>query len=140
MATSNPPPDPPLINLDENILDSKGFTLSGKKQFTSTIRDYIGHLLERSLQYGNVDKADGLPVEVTHDHVRASAQSLTTADSRKSVSKWFIAAHVAEYLATAAAGIGGGHLDQQWGIITFGLGISAAVLLVVIRLTKGKEA
>ncbi|EAQ82329.1 hypothetical protein DSM3645_01405 [Blastopirellula marina DSM 3645] len=129
-----------MINLDQDVLDAKGFTLSGKQQFSSTVHDYTDHLLERSLQYGNVDKADGLPVEVTHDHVRASAQSLTTADSRMAPSKWLIAAHVSEYLSTAAAGVGGGHLDEQWGIITFGLGISAAVLLVVIRLTKGKEA
>ena len=57
---------------------------------------------------------------------------------RKSPPKWLIPANVGEYLATAVAGVGGGHLDKPWGIAAFGIGISIAVILVVVRLTIGR--
>jgi hypothetical protein len=43
---------------------------------------------------------------------------------------------VGEYLFTGMAGIGGGNLKEQWGIITFGIGLCIAVILIVIRLTN----
>lgn len=125
------------IMIAEDALDAQHFTHSGKKQFVETVQDYARQLLTKSLYFGEIDKADGLAPEVTHDHVRASAHSISASFGKPPAKAWLVPVNVFEYLATAAAGIGGGHLDKPWGIATFGIGISVAVVLVVVRLTFG---
>jgi len=49
--------------------------------------------------------------------------------------KWFIPAHVLEHVCLAIAGIGGGNLDKQQGILAFGIGLTVGVFLIVARLT-----
>lgn len=129
---------PPLVTVDQQSLKGKGFTNSGVKQFSETIDDYSQRLLERSVHYGDVDKAEGMAAEITHDHVRSSAHSIAATFASPVPPKWVIFTQIGEYLATAAAGIGGGYLKEPWGIVTFALGVSVAVILVVLRLTKGK--
>ena len=125
------------VDVVESVLDTQHFTQSGKKQFVETVRDYADQLLSKSVHHGEIDKADGLDAEITHDHVRASSHSISASFGKPPVKNWLVPVNVFEYLATAAAGVGGGHLDTPWGIATFGIGISVAVVLVVIRLTFG---
>jgi hypothetical protein len=128
----------PLVTLNQAALDAKGFTNSGSQRFQSTVQDYAQQLLQRAVLFGEADKAAGMAAEVTHEHIRASALSISRSFGRPTQSKWLIAAQVGEYVATAAGGVGAGHLDKPWGIINFALGVSIAVILVVVRLTQGK--
>lgn len=139
MSTTKPArvASPKTVDVVESVLDTHHFTHSGKKQFVETVRDYAEQLLSKSVYHGEIDKADGLDAEITHDHVRASAHSISASFGKPPVKNWLVPVNVFEYLATAAAGVGGGHLDKPWGTATFGIGISVAVVLVVIRLTFG---
>ena len=126
------------IEVVDAILDSSHFTTSGKQQFEATVEDYTNQLLSKSVHFGEIDRASGLAPEITHDHVRSAAAVISSTFGRAVPPKWLIPANVGEHLSTAAAGVGGGHLDKPWGIATFGIGISIAVILVVVRLTIGK--
>jgi hypothetical protein len=126
------------VSVDEKQLRNKGFTNSGVTQFCESVRDYCRQLLDRAVHLGDADKAPDMEREITHDHVRGSAHSIARSFGTPPRSKWLITAHVTEYLATAVAGIGAGHLDKPTGIISFGVGVSVAVILVVVRLTHGK--
>jgi hypothetical protein len=128
------------LQIADSVLDAKHFTASGKRQFTLTVADYVRQLLAKSIHFGEIDKADGLNAEITHDHVKASAHAIASSYSKPTIPMWVIVVQVLEYVATAAAGVGGGHLDKPWGIGTFGVGVSIAVILVVIRLTQSKSA
>lgn len=132
------PPSKPLVTIDTAELKARGFTESGIKQFCSTVTDYVTTLAERAVHLGDADKAPGMDPEVGHDNVRASAHSIARSFGAPSKSPWLIVGQIAEYLATAVAGVGGGHLDKQPGVIAFGVGVSVAVILVVVRLTYGR--
>jgi hypothetical protein len=114
------------------------FTPSGQVKYDQTVADYSRELLERAAQLGEIAKAPNMSAEVTHEHVRAAAHSIARTFGTPPKSKWMIAANVAEYIAAAVAGVGGGHLDKSVGIGAFGLGLTVAVLLVVVRLTHSK--
>lgn len=128
-----------IVEIDEAELKSQGFTHSGSKRFSSTVTDYAEQLRERATHRGDADKAPGMDREITHDHVRASAHSMAKTFGKPSKSRWLIATQVGEYIATAVAGVGGGHLDKSLGILAFGIGVSIAVILVVVRLTQNRE-
>jgi hypothetical protein len=125
------------VTVNDNFLASMHFTSSGTRQFKDTVFDYSKQLLEKSVHYGEIDRADGLAPEITHEHVRASAHAMSASFRKATNPMWFIPANIGEYLATATAGVGGGHLDKPLGIAAFGVGISIAVILVVVRLTLG---
>lgn len=135
---ADPTPAPSVVDIKATELKAKGFTDSGVKQFSTTIGDYASTLLNRALNLGEADKAPNMPAEIGHEHVRAAAFSIARSFGTPSRSGWSIAGQVGEYLATAVAGIGGGHLDKKEGIVAFGLGVSVAVILVVVRLALGK--
>lgn len=132
-------PDTQLATINDAALASAGFTASGAKQYRQTVEDYATALASRSANLGEADKAPGLPAEITHEHVRASAHSMARAFGSGQRSAWAVAGQVGEYVATAVAGVGGGHLDKQAGIWTFGIAVSVAVVLVVARLAKGDK-
>ncbi|MBK8595322.1 MAG: hypothetical protein IPN83_06980 [Holophagales bacterium] len=136
--SATPGTPPPLCTLDPARLKADGFTESGSKHFCETVEDYAERLHERATHLGDVDKAPKMTREITHEHVRASSHSIARSFGSPPRSGWLVAAQVGEYIATATAGVGGGHLDKQGGIIAFGLGVSVAVVLVVTRLMNGK--
>ena len=127
------------IAVDDSLLAGSHFTTSGQQQFEATVKDYSSQLLTKSVHFEEIDRASGLAPEITHDHVRSAASVISSTFGRAVPPKWLIPANIGEYLSTAAAGVGGGHLDKPWGIATFVIGISIAVILVVVRLTIGKE-
>ena len=128
-----------FVSISADVIDRQGFTRSGRVQFIKTVRDYATQLGKKAISYGDGDKALGMQREVTHDHVRAAAHTMARKFGRTPRTKWMIACQVSEYLFTAIMGIGAGNLASQWGMLTFSGGISAAVILIVLRLAKSAE-
>lgn len=129
----------PIINITDTYLNNAGFTNSGKIKFKETIQDFSNQVFEKSIRYGDAEKGDGLQREVTHDHIKSASFNISKIFGKKTNSGWSIAAQIGEYIFTGIAGVGGGNLKDQWGIITFGLGLGLAVILIVIRLINAKE-
>ena len=127
------------VSLSEEQLRAAGFTESGTPRFIDTVKEYSNVLFARAIHYGDVDKAPNLLREITHEHVRAAAASMAKSFGKTAKSKWTTLGQIGEYIFTAIAGVGGGHLDNQYGIAAFGLGLSGAVILVVIRITNNKS-
>lgn len=116
----------------EDELRNAGFTQSGAKRYAATAADYCGQLFTKSVALGDIDKAADTAREVTHDHVRTAAAVLAV---RGNAGKppHHIFCQVGEYVCAALAGVGGGKLDQTWGVSLFGLSLTIGVILFVIR-------
>lgn len=116
-------------------LKNAGFTDSGITRYRNTEEAYCEELYKKALALGDRDKADDLPREVTHEHVRDAAHAIASkGSSGQSTAQVFC--QVGEYLFTAAAGVGAGKLDEKWGIILFGVSLTLGVVLFVIRNTR----
>lgn len=134
------PDQSPTVTVSEEQLRASGFTeSSGVPRFTETVKEYSNLLFARAVHYGDVDKAPNLAREITHEHVRQAAFSIAKSYGKPAKSKWTTLGQIGEYIFTAVAGVGGGHLDNQLGIAAFGIGLTGAVILVVLRLTKNKS-
>ena len=125
-----------ILCLDSSQLKQYGFIDSGLRNVESTVTEYSERLLNMAIQFGEIDKAKDMPAEITHEHVRQAALTIARSFGRPSKNRWLIVTQIGEYVATAVAGIGAGHLTTPPGIIALALGTSAAVLLIVTRLTK----
>lgn len=134
--TAAPPPS--LADVNQAELKTRGFTESGARQYSSTVIDYATRLFDNATHLGEATKAPNMPAEIGHDHVRSAALLIARSFGAPTRSGWSVVGQVGEYLATAAAGVGGGHLDKAPGIISFGVGVSVAVILVVARLATAK--
>lgn len=130
--------DSPVFTISEDSLVAAGFTSSGKKRSSDTSTDYVKELYEKSKLLADASRGQDLPREVTHEHVRSAARILAVSFGRPNAPWWALPCQVLEYLATAGVGLGTGQLDQPWGIkISLGCFI-VGVLLLVLRLNKGK--
>lgn len=129
----------PVVNVTDIDLDGAGFTNSGKAKFRETLQDFSNQVFEKSVRYGDAEKGDGLPREITHDHITSASFNISKTFGKKHKSSWLIAAQIAEYIFTGVAGVGGGNLKEPWGIVTFGLGLGLAVILIVVRLNNSKD-
>lgn len=85
-----------------------------------------------------MNRVEGIPPEITHEHVRNGAFSIARTFGKPQKSKWLIASQIGEYVFTALAGVGGGHLDKKEGVLALFIGGSLAVILLVVRLTQSK--
>lgn len=119
-------------------LQKDGFTESGISRYEQTTKEYADAVHSKSISFGKADQANGLPLEVTHEHVRAAAYTIGKSYGREHKTPWMIASNVAEYVFTAIAGIGGGNLKETWGTPVFGVSLAIAVILIVVRLAKSK--
>jgi len=126
----------PEIKISNEELGIAGFTNSGVPRFNETVKGYSGLLFERAIHFGDVDKAPNLPREITHDHVRAAAYSIANSYGKPTTSKWSTVGQIGEYVAIAVVGAGGSNLDNQYGVLAFGVGLLIATVLIVTRLTK----
>ena len=115
-----------------------GFTESGAKRYKATAVAYCDELFNRSVALGESDKATDAPREITHDHVRSAAAALALKGQDKSdpVQIW---CQVGEYLCAAAAGVGGGKLEQSWGVLLFGISLTVGVILFVVRNSRSRS-
>jgi|SRR5688572_32798019 len=124
------------VKADQDLKDA-GFTDSGIVRYRNTAKGYCDELFAKAVALGDRDKATDTPREVTHEHVRDAAVALGQ-KGRDNQTPGQIRCQVGEYLFTAAAGVGAGKLDQQWGIILFGVSLAIGVVLFVIRNTRKK--
>ena len=125
----------PQVSLDEAPLRQAGYTDTAVLRYKRTVSDFSEELFRRSTQLGEASKAPNLPREITQRHVQSSATELAAPITARPKPKWFIPAHILEYVFLAIAGVGGGHLDKPQGIWAFGIGLTVSVLLIVARLT-----
>ncbi|MCB2262607.1 MAG: hypothetical protein LGR52_06655 [Candidatus Thiosymbion ectosymbiont of Robbea hypermnestra] len=123
------------VSIDEVPLREAGYTDTAVLRYKKTVSDFSEELFRRSTQLGEASKAPNFPREITQHHVQSSATELAAPVTARPKPKWFIPAHILEYVCLAIAGIGGGHLDKQQGILAFGIGLTVGVLLIVARLT-----
>jgi hypothetical protein len=129
---------PSVVEIKTRDLRERGFTDSGAKQFTTAVSEFAQTLLKMSINVGEAFRAPNAGPEIGRDHVRTATLSLARSSGNERRSVWSVVGQVAEYVATAIAGIGGGHLDKKAGIAAFGLGIFFALVLLVSRLTFSK--
>ena len=126
-----------LTSVDSTKLDESGLTQPAKTHFETAASDYASELLRRTVLQADADKAsDGDSTEAIAKHVRDAAYDLASNPPDRPVSPWGIAGQVGEYLFTAAAGVGAGHLDKQPGQIAFGVCLALATILLVTRLAR----
>jgi hypothetical protein len=118
-------------------LEASGYTESGRTRYLKTATDYLDEVFNRSVKYGELDKDQGSNLEVTHEHVREAAHSIARSYGKERPTRWAIASQIGEYLFAALAGVGGGNLSTPWGTPVFGLSLALAVILIVVRLSKG---
>lgn len=130
---------PDLDTVDDQQLQDAGFTAPASEQFRRAVGDYSVELLKRTTLAADADKLDNEGREVTGVHVRHAARDIAVKPQAKPLSFWAVSGHVAEYLLTAAAGVGAGHLDKQQGIVTFGACLAVATVLLVTRLARGRN-
>lgn len=121
----------------EDELRQAGFTQSGANRYVATATAYCEDLFAKSVALGDIDKAPDTPREVTHDHVRGAATALAVRgqDGQSTLQVW---CQIGEYVCAALAGVGGGKLDQTWGVVMFGLSLTIGVVLFVIRNTRSR--
>jgi len=89
-------------------------------------------LFARAIALGESDKAPNAPREVTHEHVRDAADAISRR-RRDAASPLQVGCQVGEYICAAAAGVGGGKLDQAWGIAVFVGSVAIGVILFIVR-------
>ena len=78
-------------------------------------------------------------LEINNENVRSAAHYIAASFRAPEKPKWMMPVQVGEYIGAAVAGVGAGHLESWWGIASFGIGLSLAVVLVVVRYSKSKE-
>jgi hypothetical protein len=119
---------------DQELVQA-GYTPSGAKRYRETMEAYAKTLHEKSLAFGEASRASDASIEVTHDHVRSAAHSISSTFGREQPSPYSVPIQVGEYFFTALAGIGGGSLKESWGVPLFVVSVALAVILFVVRNT-----
>ena len=123
----------------EKELKDAGFTESGTTRYRQSTTEYCDTLFQKAVTFGEADKADGLPREVTHDHVKAAAHAIANSYGRDQPTKVQIWCQVGEYVTAAFAGLGAGKLDQTWGIALFGISLTLGVICFIVRNTQKQK-
>jgi hypothetical protein len=124
------------MKTDEELKDA-GFTDSGTTRYKASAKAYCDELFAKAVALGDRDKASDAPREVTHEHVRGAAAVLAIRgqDMQDATQIW---CRIGEYICAASAGVGGGNLQQTWGVALFGLSLTVGVVLFVIRNTRSR--
>lgn len=121
----------------EQELHTAGFTDSGATRYKASAKAYCDELFAKAIALGDRDKASDTSREVTHEHVRGAAAVLAikSQDKNDPTQVW---CQVGEYVCAASAGVGGGKLEQSWGVVLFGLSLTIGVILFVVRNTRSR--
>lgn len=117
----------------EKELTESGFTESGRNRYIAVLQGYEGDLHAKAIRYGEINRAEGMPREVTHEHVRAAAHSIASSYGTTTKSWLSVTLQLLEYVFTLLAGIGGGNLSQSWGVALFIGAAALGVIAFVIR-------
>jgi len=127
---------PPDISVTEDKLTQAGFTATGVQRFKQTVEAYSQRLFTKSILYGDTEKVDGFDREVTQEHVRKGASSLSSSIKKGKKPAWIVPCQIGEYAGIAVAGAGASNLNTNTGILAFGLGLTLGVVLFAIRITN----
>jgi hypothetical protein len=133
-----------LFKLDQDDLLSDGFVPSGVQNFKNTIEEFAKRLRRTSAELAKGDKAPGLPIEVNHKHVHLAAATMSGSPRQSQPGPWSIAGQVGEYVGTAIAAFGAGHIKtgtdiNAWAIWAFGFGSILAIVLLLLRLSRSNR-
>ncbi len=93
-----------LIKIDEDKLQSEGFTDSGIKRYVNTVTEYSELLFERSKKFGEARKASDSDVEINYENVQGAVRVITANFGTEETPKWKLWVQAGEYLLTAACG------------------------------------
>jgi hypothetical protein len=120
------------VTVAASFVSDAGFTPSGLRHYESAVNDYAHELKDRSVAYAEAEKAPGLARETTYEHVRSAARHISASTHSNQTTPTIIC-RIGEYICAAVAGAGAGHLDKQLGILSFGVGLTLGVVLLLIR-------
>jgi len=124
--------NPPQINIPDVELDKAGFTNSGNTRYKKTVNDYNDLLFEKSVNFGEIDKAPNSPREVTHEHVKAAAHSIAKSYGKPKKPNWYPFAKIGQYICAALLGLTSGKLPETWALIMFMLSFSIGGILLFL--------
>lgn len=126
----------PTINIQQQELIVEGFTDSGKERYNRTIIDYSDELFEKSLHFGDADKATNHTREVTHEHVKSAAYSIAKSFGKSKKSFWLVLAQIGQYIAVGFIGYFSSQLNDKSGIPGFAISFSIGAILFIIEKLK----
>jgi len=127
----------PNITISDIDLNNAGFTISGKERYVKTVTEYSKVLFEKSVTFGEIDKAQTR--EVTHEHVKASAHSIANSFGRPAQPKLLWAIKVGQYLCAALIGVATNHLDKIYGAVGFVIAFTIGGILLFIETSKNRQ-
>lgn len=130
---------PPKITIVDDELSNAGYIGSGIQRYKQTVISYAEELFKNATLLGEIDKVDELPRDVTGEHVRKATVELNKSASKNEIPAWVVLSQIGEYICTAAVGVGASNVSENWGIITFGIGIVIGIALFVNRMTNQKR-
>jgi len=137
--TGVPGSQPQIVIIDTGQLQRAGFTASGTKHFDDTVIDYSKTLFKKSRGLGEVNKAENMSAEITHENVRAAAFSIARSYGTPQ-KHWILkVTQIGEYICAGVAGAGAGHLDKTPGMVAFTASLVLGALLMVVRLSRRGE-
>lgn len=128
----------PKIDISDHSLEQANFTNMGKQKYVQIIQDVAVRLYQTSVKYADEDKND-LPREVTQEHLQHASSTMFSKYHSAKKTKGIIVCQCGEYIFSASAGLGAGHINDYWGIVVFGLSLCLATVLFVVRLTQFKD-
>lgn len=128
----------PDISINGADLDSAGFTSSsGKGQYIKTVEEYSKILFEKSINFGEIDKAQAR--EVTHDHVKSAAHSIATSYGKPTQPKWLWIIKLLQYIFAIFVGVATNHLENLYGAIGFVSFFALGLICLSIEINTTKS-
>lgn len=127
----------PDITISETDLTNAGFTVSGQERYNKTVIEYSKVLFEKSVTFGEIDKAQTR--EVTHEHVKAAAHSIANSFGKPQQPKWLWIIKAGQYLCAALVGVAANHLDKLTGAIGFVIAFSIGGILLYIENSSNRS-
>ena len=127
----------PDISMTDIDLDNAGYTASGKEHYIKTVEDYSKVLFEKSITYGDIDKAQMR--EVTHDHVKSGAHSIASSFGKPTQPKWMWAIKVGQYVCAVLVGVATNHLDKTIGSIGFVGSFAVGGIFLFVEINNSKS-
>jgi len=128
----------PPITISQTELTNAGFTNSGSDRYNKSVLEYGKILFDKSVNYGEIDKATNATREVTHEHVKAAAHSIANSYGKPIKPKWIMPVQIGQYLCAALVGLAGGHIDKTEGQIGFAVAFALGAILFIIEKSNSK--
>jgi hypothetical protein len=107
--------------------DGHNLTDTAKSQFTASLDDLAMELLRKTSAQGRLHPIE--PQATAEDVLGAARRQRVAAPTEP---KWVLPLELGCGLCLAGAGVGGSHLDTQWGVLVFGVSLAAFAVLFVL--------